>query len=93
MDEGTRVIVSYDVDGVRRSLRSKVHRIVFGYRTVRETATGRKEYTYAGFADLAGFRYLGQSVIALPPDDAKRLARRLASLGIKHSATPVLLLD
>jgi hypothetical protein len=93
MNEKTRTIVSYDVDRARRSLRSKVHRIIFGYKTTKRTGTNERVYRYTGFSDLEGFQYLGQSVIALRPEDAERLRDRLSALGIKNSGTPVLFLE
>ncbi|MFQ5986919.1 MAG: hypothetical protein ACE5KQ_06135 [Thermoplasmata archaeon] len=92
-DARKRVIVSYDVDGARRSLRSKVYRMVFGYKTTKGTGTTRKVYRYTGFADQPGFQHLGQSVIALRPRDAERLRSQLGELGIKNTGTPVLFLE
>lgn len=79
----TGFIVTWDVDSVDRSVAHRVHYFVFG-TTV--TAKGRL-YRYAGFVERPGVRYLGQSVIFVPPALLREVEAFLARNGVSHEAT------
>ncbi len=86
--EGPRVLLSYDVVGVARSVAARVCQIVFGrMRMDRGPAgAGRME---AGFIHRPGVVWVGQSVLVLPPADAEDLAGRLRRLGVQVARAPV----
>ena len=86
--EGTefseRVLVSYDVSGELRSKAVRVCQIVFG-RVRRIDGTGEVRET-KGFIHRPGVVWIGQSVLAMSPEDALDLRTKLGGLGV-HVAT------
>ncbi len=76
-------IVTWDVDSLDRVTAHRVHYFVFG-TTV--TAKGRI-YRYPGFVERSGVRYLGQSVIFVPPALLGEIDAFLARNAVSHEAT------
>lgn len=83
--EGERVLFSYDVSGEARSVAARVCQIVFGRRrTLRDRVVDER-----GFIHRPGVVWIGQSVLAMPPWDAKQLRDRLARYGVRVALAPV----
>ncbi len=80
-------IVTWDVISVDRTTAHRVHYFVFGTAVV---AKGRL-YRYRGFVERAGVRYLGQSVIFVPPGLLGEIEAFLTSNGVSHEATRAIL--
>lgn len=76
-------IVTWDVNSVDRVAAHRLHYFMFG-TTV--TADGRL-YRYRGFVERSGVRYLGQSVIFVPPSLLCEIDSFLVRNGVSHEAT------
>jgi len=85
-DGPERSLLSYDVSGSARSKAATVCQIVFG-RTRSNGGTGVRRQK--GFIHRPGVVWIGQSVLVLPPRDARELAVRLRNLGVRVSMAPV----
>src|SRR5256886_14227034 len=85
---GDCVLVSYDVSGAARSVAARVCQIVFG----RKRTVGNRRREEPGFIHRAGVVWIGQSVRAMPANEADDLAARLRHLGVRvamaHMAIP-----
>ncbi len=76
-------IVTWDVNSVDRATAHRVQYFVFG-TTV--SSKGRL-YEYPGFVERDGVRYLGQSVVFVPPALLREIDSFLAVHGVAHEAT------
>ncbi|MGI0148968.1 MAG: hypothetical protein ACREDF_05495 [Thermoplasmata archaeon] len=85
--EGERILVSYDVSGSARSVAARVCQIVFGRSGARRPRLDERKAE--GFIWRPGVVWIGQSVLVLPPRDAKELAERLRRLGVRVAEAPV----
>ena len=79
------MLVSYDVSGARRSVAARVCQIVFG----RKRIVGDRRREEPGFIHRAGVVWIGQSVLAMPANEADDLAARLRRLGFRVAVAPV----
>ena len=79
-DAPERILISYDVAGEARSKAARVCQIVFGRG--RLTGEGPKARRSKGFIDRPGVVWIGQSVLAMPPQDAAELRDALARIGV-----------
>jgi len=77
---GSGFLASWDVDSADRATAFRLWSFLFG-RTVR--VNGR-EYAYDGFVWKDGVRYIGQSVVFVPPHRLSELANFLSTNGIDH---------
>jgi hypothetical protein len=77
-----RILLSYDIDANSGSVRAKVSRMIFGSKVSRTYNGGTRTYRYGGILDHPDVRYVGQSVLLLPPSMAEWLAARLRALGV-----------
>lgn len=77
-------IVSWDVDSKDRGTTARVYRFVYGDVT---TPNG-KTYRYPGFVEREGVRYLGQSVLFIPPRLRPEIEAFLSGCHIDHEMTP-----
>ena len=87
-DRPERVLLSYDVSGSARSKAATVCQIVFG--RVRSNG-GPEVRRQRGFIHRPGVVWVGQSVLVLPPQDARELSVRLQNLGVRVSVAPVMI--
>ncbi len=79
-----RVIISYDVNRLRRSEASRVTRFVFG-RKVNVRLKGRKKrYFYPGLVSRSGVEQFGQSVLIMREEDAEEFHSLLTKLNVPH---------
>src|SRR2546426_9452888 len=85
--DGERVLISYDVAGSERSVAARVCQIVFGRSMNRRPPPGVRRAE--GFIWRPGVVWIGQSVLVMPPRDAKELAARLRGLGVHVAEAPV----
>ena len=74
-------IISWDVDSRDTSACARVRRFVFGYSTPKNG----KLYRYPGIVELAGVRYLGQSVLFVTEARLSSLREFLRSNGVEHA--------
>ena len=72
----------YDVPQEIRSLKDRVNRYVFGYRLYRKGPARPRSYRYRGIAHRKGVRWIGQSVLRLPPRIAEEVESTLRSWGV-----------
>lgn len=84
-----RILVSYDISGSDGALRARVCRVIFGSTSTKSGGTRVRSYRYPGILDGQGARYVGQSVLLLPPQKAEALAAHLTRLGVKHETIEV----
>ena len=82
---GDCVLVSYDVSGAARSVAARVCQIVFG----RKRTVGDRRREEPGFIHRAGVVWIGQSVLAMPANEADDLAARLRRLGVRVAMAPM----
>ncbi len=73
--------IHYDVPVEKRSLKDKVNRYVFGYRLTAEREGRVRVYRYGGIVQRKGVRWIGQSVLRLPPSVAEEVEAKLRGLG------------
>ena len=73
-------IVTWDVDSADPALCARLRRFVFGYVSDK---SGRR-YAYPGLLDRPGVRYLGQSVVFVPPEALSILRSYLRGEGVDH---------
>ena len=85
-DSPEHILLSYDVSGVARHQAARVCHIVFGRKRA-DGASGRR--VEVGFVHRPGVVWIGQSVLALPPQDAEELAEKLRSLDVRVALAPV----
>jgi len=85
-DSAEHVLLSYDVSGVARHRAARVCHIVFGRKRADGSSGTRIE---VGFVHRPGVVWIGQSVLALPPQDAEELAGKLRSLDVRVALAPV----
>ena len=76
-------IVTWDVNSADRAAAHRLHYFMFGASV---TSHGRS-YTYTGFVERDGVRYLGQSVVFVPPSHLREIDSFLARNGVDHEAT------
>lgn len=88
---GKKVTVSYDIDSADHAFRAKVCRLVFGSTSRKAAGPTTRVYRYHGVLEQRGTKYVGQSVLMLPPKTAEWFTRKLASLGVRHEAIAVYL--
>lgn len=81
---GDCFLLSYDVSGSARSVAARVCQIVFG----RKRTIQGKVRDEPGFIHRKGVVWIGQSVLAMPPEDADALAARLRRLGVRVALAP-----
>ena len=79
-----RVMVSYDIDRLRKSEASQVTRFVFGRRADVRLKHRRKRYFYPGLVSRPGVEQLGQSVLIMREEDAEDMHMLLAKLNVPH---------
>ncbi len=79
----TGFIVTWDVDSTDRVTSHQVQYFMFGT----EVLTKGHLYRYLGFVEREGVRYLGQSVIFVPPRMLREIEAFLARHGVAHEAT------
>ncbi len=79
----------YDVPVGIRSLKDRVNRYVFGYRLTSERAGRRRSYRYDGVVHRMGVRWIGQSVLRLPPSIAEEVESQLRAWGVPVSRDEV----
>ncbi len=72
----------YDVPVGIRSLKDRVNRLVFGYRLTTERDGQRWTYRYPGIVHRKGVRWIGQSVLRLPPVVAEEVEALLRGWGV-----------
>ncbi len=72
----------YDVPVGIRPLKDRVNRYVFGYRLTMKKGGRRRFYRYGGVVHRKGVRWIGQSVLRLPPSTAEEVEFQLRSWGI-----------
>jgi len=72
----------YDVPVGIRSLKDRVNRLVFGYRLTMERDGRRRTYRYPGIVHRKGVRWIGQSVLRLPPVVAEEVEALLRGWGV-----------
>lgn len=82
-DRESGYIVTWDVDSRDRGTAARVYRFIFGDVT---TPNG-KTYRYPGFVQREGVRYLGQSVLFVPPKLLAELDGFLSSFRVDHEVT------
>jgi len=70
------VDLHYDVPKHLRAWKDDVNRYVFGYRLRRNDEHRSKSYRYPGVVHRKGVRWIGQSVLRLPPAIAKEAEAR-----------------
>ncbi len=80
-------IVTWDVDSRDARTSSRLRRFVYGSRVERR---GR-QYVYPGFVERPDVRYLGQSVLFVPPREIQALRAAFRALGVEHVVTPAAL--
>ena len=80
-------IVTWDVDSRDPTQCTRLRRFVFGHTV---TSNGRV-YRYAGFVELDGVRYLGQSVVFVSSFRLAALREFLFRNGIDHVVTEAVL--
>lgn len=73
-------IVTWDVDSANSAMCARTRRFIFGYTSRK----GGKSYHYSGFVERNGVRYLGQSVLFVPPPALGLLTEYLRREGIGH---------
>ena len=73
-------IVTWDVDSGNLVQCTRVRRFIVGHTV----STNGKTYHYSGFVEHEGVRYLGQSVLFVPPDQLDLLREFLRSNGVEH---------
>lgn len=76
-------IVTWDVDSRNGSQCARVRRFIFGYGMSHRDHV----YRYRGFVDRDGVRYLGQSVLFVPPESLPALLAFLRAEGVEHVIT------
>src|SRR5690348_16145611 len=76
----TGYIVTWDVDSSNLLQCSRVRRFIFGHTV----SSNGKTYHYAGFVELDGVRYLGQSVLFVDQAHLDRLREFLRANGVEH---------
>ncbi len=72
----------YDVPTEIRPLKDRVNRYVFGFRLGPRPGNGGRSYRYGGVVHRQGVRWIGQSVLRLPPSIADEAETLLRSWGI-----------
>ena len=77
---GSGYVVTWDVDSSNRSMANAVWMFIHG-RSVR---TDGREYTYPGFIERDGVRYLGQSDFFVLPHRLRELTQFLASKRVEY---------
>src|SRR5256886_17206766 len=85
--EGERVLISYAVFCLERSVAARVCQIVFGRS--KDRTPGPDERRAEGFIWRRGVVWIGQSVLVMPPADAGDLTERLRKLGGRVGRAPV----
>ncbi len=76
-------IVTWDINSADRPAARRLYHFVFG-----ETVSSRgRTYTYPGFVEKDGVRYLGQSVLFVRPHLLREIDAFLSRSGIEHEAT------
>jgi hypothetical protein len=78
---GTGFIVTWDVDTRDRGQCSRLRRHIYGYAL----RAGRRRYRYPGFVEKEGVRYLGQSVLFVPPRWIRELREAFRALKVEHA--------
>ncbi len=73
-------IVTWDVDSEDLLQCTRVRRFVFGH----SVSVNGKTYRYAGFVELDGVRYLGQSVLFVSREHLDALRGFLRSNRVEH---------
>ena len=73
-------IVTWDVDSHNLSQCTRVRRFVFGHTV----SVNGKTYRYPGLVELAGVRYLGQSVLFVTRERLEALQPFLRLNGVDH---------
>ena len=79
----TGYIVTWDTDSRNGGQCARLRRFVFG-QTLRRDG---KVYRYRGFVEVAGVRYLGQSILFVTVAELPRLRRALQELAVDHVIT------
>lgn len=75
------VDIHYDVPVEKRALKDRVNRYVFGYRLTAQREGRVRIYRYGGIVQRKGVRWIGQSVLRLPPSLSEEVEARLRGLG------------
>src|SRR5438128_11679597 len=78
--DGERVLLSYDVSGAARTVAARVCQIIFGRGRISE-GPAKVRYRGEGFIDGPGVVWVGQSVLFVPPGDARERSDRTLGLG------------
>ena len=84
---GTGFIVTWDVNSSDAGQCARLRRLIYGYALRR----GDRPYRYPGFVDRPGVRYLGQSVLFVPPRLVGTLREALHFLQVEYTAVPAAL--
>lgn len=77
-------LVTWDVNSADRPTARKVYRFVYGETTFK----GGRTYHYPGFVEKEGVRYLGQSVLFVPPPLLPGIDAFLTQSSVDHEVTP-----
>jgi predicted nucleotidyltransferase len=89
MPEVPATLVRYAASGLPATDRTRLSRLVHGYRSVKRRKGRTYSYRYSGIRDRRGVQVLGPGALLLPPWEARELTRFLDSVGAEYKLITV----